>query len=50
MEDVRRAAFYTAYPEKPVSEQDDMLGTYGIVSLVFGLMAVMFGVRFVRVL
>lgn len=50
MEDVRRAAFYTAYPEKSVSQQDDMLGTYGIVSLVFGLMAVMFGVCFVSVL
>ncbi|KAK8820693.1 hypothetical protein WA556_005013, partial [Blastocystis sp. ATCC 50177/Nand II] len=43
MEDVRRTPFYSTYPEKELPPQEDTLNAYSIVSLMFGLVAVMFG-------
>ena len=43
MEDVRRTPFYSTYPEKDLPPQEDTLNAYSIVSLMFGLVAVMFG-------
>lgn len=43
MEDVRRTPFYSTYPEKELPPQEDTLNAYSTVSLMFGLVAVMFG-------
>lgn len=44
MEDVKRPSSYSEYPKKKVGPEDEALNTFSFLSLICGLVAVLFGV------
>ena len=42
MEDVKRPATYSEYPRKPLSQDDEGLNSLSVISLICGLVSVLF--------